>query len=449
MIRKRRFKAYLVILVFIINPFNLFAQNSDTLYFSLIEAIDYAMNENVNVMNSKLEITKAQKMVKEQMAVGLPQINDYLDYKNYLALPVSLIPAEFVGGTPGEFVEIQFGVPHNLSTGLNFSQMLFDTKFFFGLKASRIYVELIEKQYDLSKINMKDVINKAYYAVLISEETQKILDKNVEIIGDLHFKTSQLYENGFVEEIEVDRVKLNLSSIKTMADNNKRNVMLSTNLLKYYMGIDVNKSIILTDTLNLDNAREDELLNESIDPHARIDYQLLDVNEKLREMNARVIRSGYYPYANLIAGIDFNAQRNQFDFTAFDQPLYKTVFWGVSLNLPIWDSWQKGSAIQQEKITIATIRNQKKDLQNSIVNEILEKRIKYENALNQLETQVENKKLAEKIFTVATQKYNEGVGSSIEVDNAQSTLFNTQSAYIETLYQVLIAKTDLLKALQK
>jgi outer membrane protein len=449
MVKNKLFNSIVAIFFFIAIPINIFSQSVDTFYFSLPEAIDYAMNENVNIKNSKLEITKAQKMVKEQMAIGLPQLNGYFDYSNYIALPVSLIPAEFVGGPAGEFVEIQFGVPHNISTGLNFSQMLFDTKFFFGLKASRIYVELIERQYDLSKINIKDVINKAYYAVLISEETQKILDKNVDIIGNLFFKTSQLYENGFVEEIEVDRVKLNLSNIETLTENNKRNVLLSTNLLKYYMGIDIKKTIILTDTLNLSAAHDDELLNQTIDPHARFDYQVLDVNEKLREMNARVIRSGYYPYANLFAGVDFNAQRNKFDFSDFNQPWFKTVVWGVSLNLPIWDSWQKGSAIQQEKITIATIRNQKKDLQNSIINEILEKRIKYENALNQLETQIENKKLAEKIFNVATQKYDEGVGSSIEVDNAQNTLFNTQSSYIETLYQVLIAKTDLLKALQK
>lgn len=438
-----------VLTVLLFQTIALNGQEGEKVNYSLQEAIDYAMKENVNIRNAGLEITQGEKMVSEQAAIGLPQLNGLVNYTNYPSLPVSLIPAEFFNGNPGEFVEVQFGTTNNLTASLAATQMIFDPRFFFGLRASKVYVELLANVHNQSKIAIKDIIIKAYYAVLIAEETQRILELNKEIIGDLYFKTSQLYENGFVEEIEADRIRLNLSNIEVLADNNLNRIILAKNLLKYQMGMDISRPIELTDSLDFANARDEDLMVATISPSERTDYKALEIQEILRETNVKLIRSGYYPNADLFANFDLSAQRNSFNFFEGGNPWYKTFMWGVRLNIPIWDSFKRSAAVQQEKITLQTIKNQQQDLRNSIYREIIEARLNYQNSLDQLDAQVDNLELAQKIFDITTIKYDEGVGSSIEVDNSQNTLFDTQTNYIDALYLVLIAKSNLLKALEQ
>ena len=83
--------------------------------FSLQEAIDFALENNRTVKNANRDIEAAKKQKWETTTIGLPQISATIDYNNWLKQQVSLIPAEFFGGNPGEFAEIAFGTKQTLN----------------------------------------------------------------------------------------------------------------------------------------------------------------------------------------------------------------------------------------------------------------------------------------------------------------------------------------------
>ena len=74
-------------------------------------------------------------------------------------------------------------------------------------------------------------------------------------------------------------------------------------------------------------------------------------------------------------------------------------------------------------------------------------RTEYKTALDDFENQKQSLELAEKIYGKVKIKYQEGVGSSLELANAEASLSQTQGNYINTMYNVLVKRSEFNKAL--
>jgi outer membrane protein TolC len=187
--------------------------------------------------------------------------------------------------------------------------------------------------------------------------------------------------------------------------------------------------------------------NPSGNAGQRVEITLLNTQISLQNLNAKRYRAGYLPSVALFGQTQFDAQRNEFNFFDFDQKWYNTTLWGVQLSLPIWDSFQKHAQVQQTKLNIDKLENQKELLTQAIALETQKAQTDFANAAAEVQTQQANLDLANRIYETTRIKYNEGVGSSLEMSQAEQQLFQTQSNYINALYQLLNAKADLDKAL--
>jgi outer membrane protein TolC len=72
--------------------------------FTLEEAVQYALTNNYGIRNSQTDVAISKKKVQEMTALGLPQISASASYTNFLELPTSLIPGEFLQKPPGTFI---------------------------------------------------------------------------------------------------------------------------------------------------------------------------------------------------------------------------------------------------------------------------------------------------------------------------------------------------------
>lgn len=108
---------------------------------------------------------------------------------------------------------------------------------------------------------------------------------------------------------------------------------------------------------------------------------------------------------------------------------------------------QRNFQIQQEKLELQKLENGFVALEKQIELEIQQSSIDQENALKQLTVQTENKDLAEEIYNIAKIKYEEGVGSNLEVIEANTSFKEAQTNYYSALYNAIIAQLELKKAL--
>ena len=168
------------LLLLLFFPFLLWGQH--TKEYSLQEAIDYATTHSYAILNTDDDIAIAKKKVWETTTMGLPHLNAKVDYQNFIKKPISLIPAEFFGGEPGEFAEISFGTKQNINTSATLTQLLFNGSYLVGLQSSKVYLQISESIKEKTLIAVKEGVTNAYAGVLMIDEGIAILKKNKKII---------------------------------------------------------------------------------------------------------------------------------------------------------------------------------------------------------------------------------------------------------------------------
>ncbi len=421
------------------------AQQKDTsANFSLKEAIDFALQHQLNVLNAKIDEQIAINTVKKTIGIGLPQINANASFQDFLTLPTSLLPGE-IFGQPGTQIPVRFGVKYNSSLGLEASQLLFDGSYLVGLQASRTFKELSVKNTRRTKIETAVAVTKAYYSVLVSNEQLTLLDANLERLKKALNDTKALYKNGFVEKIDVDRLSVLNNNLITERENIIRLLALNVNLLKFQMGMNINSDLNLTDKISNISTEKPVFLTEGATFKNRIEYSLLQTQKKLNELDAKRYKSQFLPSLIAFGSTSSNFQSNSFG-PLFDRNFPTTVV-GLRLAIPLISGGQKTYQLRNAKLEITKTQNVIDNLENAINLEVKQAQTVYLNGQQSLENQNRNMDLAKEVLRVTRVKYEQGVGSSIEITTAETALKETQNNYINALYEMLINKVNLDKAL--
>ncbi len=148
-----------------LNGYSLIGQVS----YSLKQAKDYAIQNNIQVKNSLLDVEIAQQKIKETTATGLPQISGSVGFQNFLDVPTSLIPASSFDPTapPDLLLPVKFGTDFNLNGTLQVSQLIFSGNYLVGLQASRTYKDISIQMVEKSELEIKAAVSEAYFTVVV------------------------------------------------------------------------------------------------------------------------------------------------------------------------------------------------------------------------------------------------------------------------------------------
>lgn len=188
-----------------------------TLQFSLDEAINYALKHSYAIRNAKLDIDAAKKKKWETTTIGLPQVDAKVDYQNFLKQVVTLLPAEIIGGTPGEFTEITFGTKQNLNATVTMKQLLFDGSYLIGLQSAKTYLQISKLAKEKTELAIKEAVINAYGNVLLADESVKILENNKILLAKNLKETQAIVKNGLAEEQDAEQLQITLSTIKKIS----------------------------------------------------------------------------------------------------------------------------------------------------------------------------------------------------------------------------------------
>ncbi|WP_192822126.1 TolC family protein [Rufibacter sp. LB8] len=411
--------------------------------FTLQQAVQYALAHKAAVQNAKLDVESAKARVGEVRAIGLPQVTGGVDYSNNLAIQRVFLPAAFVGDpTPGAVIAAPFGTRHSNSLALNGSQLLFDGSYLLGLKAASVYTQLSEKSLQQTEIQTADAVTRAYYTILITDARAGLVYQNLVRLDSMLRETRILNQNGFVEKIDVDRLEVTRNNLQTERTKLKNLQELGYNLLKFQMGMPQAQAITLTGTIQEAIVMAEEQ-NQQINYGNRVEYSLLQVNKQLATLDLKNKRAGYLPRLVLTGRYGVNTASDDLGdiFTPDNYFQFATV--GLGIQVPVFDGFSKKYQIQQSRIALQKIDVGAKELENTIDLQVAQANTNLRNAKVQIEAQERNRALAQEVVRVAQIKYREGVGSSIEVLNAETSLKEAETNYFSALYDLIISQVDL------
>jgi outer membrane protein TolC len=413
--------------------------------FSLADCINYAYEHQDTVLNTGLDAKSASYHVKEIIGQGYPQVSASANFQDYIQIPTTLIPGEFVG-QPGTFIPLKFGVKYQSNIGINASQILFDGNYFVGLQGRKTYQELFNLNHSRSKIEANVNVTKAYYQVLVSNEQIKLLDANVIQLKQTLDQTAAQNKQGFAEKIDVDRLTVQYNDLVTQRENTLQLLALNYQLLKFQMGMPIENNVVLTD--KLENVKLDakvaEITADTTFYNTRIEYQLLQTQKKLDQYTVKSKFAQFLP--KLTANASFADSYQDNSFGKLYSASYPNSYIGLSLSVPIFSGFQHTNQLKQSQITVMKDDNDLFNLKNALSLQASSAKVTYVNGLRSLNSQKQNQALAQEVLRVAKIKYQQGVGSSIEVTQAETSVQDADNKYIQGLYQALVSKVDLDRA---
>jgi outer membrane protein TolC len=438
-------KFYTLLSIALLGYGSLSAQTTTSYTFTLPQAIDYAFKNQAAVLNAQLDEQIAKNTVKQTTGIGLPQVSGSFSFQDFLKLPTSLLPGEFFGDPAGTYKPVQFGVKYQSVLGLEASQLLFDGSYLVGLQAAKTYKELSIRNSKRTKIETAVAVSKAYYSVLVSNEQLGLLDANlVRLHKSLH-DIEAYYKNGLVEKVDVDRLHVLTNNLETERENVVRLLALNTNLLKFQMGMPIETNLTLNDSIKELSLTADVLVADSLAYKNRVEFSLGQTQKKLNELNLKRYKSEYLP--SIVAfGSTSNSYQNN-SFSKLYSNYYPTSLVGLKLSLPIISGGQRIYKIKNARLEVQKSANDLANLQNGINLEINQAKTSFLNGLQSLENQKRNMELSKEVLRVSKIKYEQGVGSSLEVTAAETSLKESQNNYINALYESLINKVNLDRAL--
>jgi outer membrane protein TolC len=213
------------------------------------------------------------------------------------------------------------------------------------------------------------------------------------------------------------------------------------------MGMNIQSKLKLKDSIASLQVEESIALDETSSYQNRIEYSLLQTQKKINELDVKRYKSLFLP--SLVAfGSSLQSLQSQKFNSLFDRSFPTTVV-GFRLSVPILSGGIKTYQVRNAKLEVLKTENSLVNLKNGINLEVEQAQTVYKNGLKSLQNQKRNMELAQEVLRVSKIKYEEGVGSSIEVTSAETSLKESQNNYINALYDLLINKVNVDRALGK
>ena len=433
-------------IIFLIFLYSLVGYSQEPDYrFSLQEAIDYALENNRTAKNAALDIKAAEHLKWETIATGLPQISASIDYNNWLKQQVSLIPAEFFGGVPGEFAEIAFGTKQTMTATVRVNQKIFDGSYLVGLQSTKVFLEVSKNAKEKTDLEIRKAVINAYGNVLLAEESVKILERNLAILKKNLEEITKIYENGLEEEESVEQLQITLSGVKSALSNTARLEVLAYQMLNITLGTDLNSNTILTDNLQSLTSQNIvlSLLDADEDVENTVEYRIASNDKVSKELLLKLEKSKALPTLDAFVNAGYAGNNNTFDFLKKEQKWFGSSLFGMSMNIPIFSSLERSAATQRAKINLEKAKEDLTETEQKLKLQIITAKSNYQFTIEDYENKRQNLILAERIEKKNIIKFFEGIATSFELRQAQTQLYASQQEYLQVMLDVINKKAEL------
>ncbi len=443
--------------------------NESSESFTLKQAQDFAMKNSPVMKNAEIDLESAKKRIWEYTAIGLPQVNSKLAYSYMLTLPDKIKEFSGLSNLSGWMYGVDKSLnkldsTHRIFTsppdpnqktvsdkdlrwGLTYditvSQIIFSGAYLVGLQTNKELKNLAELSMSKSQNDLMEAVTNAYFLVLIAKQNKILLDSILNNTETLLTYIKAVNKEGFVEETDVDQLQLTLDNIKITADMLTRQVEVVKNLLKFQMGVEISKNIVLTDNLNelLNGTDFNTLLIKEFNMNKHTDYMLMSSQEKLSHLYLKYQKSFLLPDFAAFFNHQENFNKNSFTFTPPNMV-------GVGVNIPIFGSGMKLARIKQAKLSFERSKNTTAMVGAGLTTGFSEAKSNYITSYSKYLTNKKNIDLAHKIYQRTMVKYKEGMASSLELTQSQSQYLQTQTNYYTAIIELTNAKSKLEKMLK-
>lgn len=409
------------------------AQEKTTLNLSLEQAKEYAVEHNRTLMNASLDIRKAEASRWQAIASLLPQVKGSVDYSNYCGYKMDL------GG-------MSMSMPPFATFGL-MTSIGFSGASIVGIQIADISRKMADITLEKSEVDIKSQVQQIYYSALVVEETIDLLEKNLESLTNLYKITQTSVDVGVTEQTEADQLSVQVATMESTINTTKRSLELAYNSLRMLLCVDTDVEIILTDELEsmFNRDKIDALFSETFILERNHDYQLLAQSTELARKQISLTGWSNGPVLSIYH--QYSAKHYFRDEQTFNMTPPNMI--GANLSIPLFTFGKTTAAVKDAKLAYEKQLNTMADTELALNLQHRQLLFNLSSNLEKFEDQQKSVSVAQRVFDNISKKFEQGVASSLEVTNANTSLVTAQSNYVQAMLEVLEARLELEKLLNK
>ena len=419
---------------------------------SLQECLKYALANNQQLAQTRLEQDMGKFKTSEVRARALPQLNASGQYTNNIKKQVLPVPGEFVG-SPGTTVLLEAGTTHNVTASGTLTQEVYNQSVFTGLKAAKAGEEYYSMQTVQSEETVIYNVTQLYYSALVSREKMSVLDANIDKLQKLVNTTASQVANGLARKIDLDRMRVNLTNYKTQRTQTQNQYQIQANQLKQQMGMTMETKLELprTSFQEIEQKATANMDFGNLSMDNRIEYRLLQKQEELQEYQKKAYLADYYPTLALNGNYSYNGISNKFDLLKTKSggstaSWYDMAAVSLTLKIPIFDGFARRSRVSQANVTLKELSKQKEATALALSTQYENAKLQVANNINTIQAQKENVDLANEVYSSTQNNYNLGLANLTDLLDAETSLTEAQNNYNEALLQYKLAELDIIKS---
>ena len=403
----------------------------EPLQLTLDQALEIALSESNIIKIADMTVEKTGYAKKGSYASLYPNVSVSGSYQRTLKKQVMVMD---MGGQP---MEIKVGRDNNITTSASASMPLVNAQLWESLKLSGMDVELAVEQARSSKIGLIKQVKQAFYAVLLAEKSYEVVSEVYSNAQRNYEKTEQRFNVGKASEVERLRAQVTMMTAEPSVSSAENAVLLATWQLKAVMGIDLGTEIQVVGDLN---NYTDEMLAPYVsedDLSSNSTLLQLDIQNRMLESTIRMQKKQYIP--TLAASINYNYSAMGDDQLSW----FPSSNAAISLNIPIFDGFQKRFNIKQTKVSKNMLELQRVDTERNL-------RIAIRNYNDQMALCIKNYQaanatveIAQKSYNISEKMYEVGKATMVELNDAQVALMQAQLTQAQAVYNFMVAKASL------
>ncbi|MCX6132563.1 MAG: TolC family protein [Ignavibacteriales bacterium] len=429
------------------------SQNTLPQRLSLHDAVRLAMKHNPDLTSARLEVKRSDARVLEAWGNALPAVDVSGQYTHMIDKPVTFFPDVFlysfmkdidstIPKPTGQLVPVSFAPGFSASATLNVRQILFNGAVFIGVGAAGIYSHLARDLYQAKQVETATKVSKAYYGALLAQEALNMMRSSLQNAEDNLKNVRVMAKQGIVSEYDELRASVGVENVRPMVIQSETNFSLAIDNLRNTVGVTNKEEFVLTDSLAFQSIDE-EILKRAETLVMEMNPGLSAVKRQI-ELNGAIInaeRSNYLPTIVAFGQYQYQAAKNQFNFSTND--FYKGSTFGLSLSMNLFQGFQTYARVEQAQLEQRKSEEQRVNLERTLQTGLHSILGNLQQARKRVAAQGKTVEMAERGYKIVTTRFLNNSATQLEVNDAQLALTQAKVNRVQAIYDYLVASADL------
>ncbi|MEW7293099.1 TolC family protein [Aquimarina sp. 2304DJ70-9] len=399
--------------------------------WTLRECVEYALENNITIKQSALEVENADINKVDAFGNFLPTLN--ASASNFWNSGLVTNPITNTNETE-TFRSSNYGV----SIGITLFNGLRNLKTFQRAKLNQLL-----SQYNLgkSKDDIALFVANSYLQVLLNKESLKVIEKQHEITLEQLKRTKDLVDAGVLPQgdlLEIEATSADELTRIVQAENAvqiARIGLAQTLLIKDYESFDIAEQEYLVPGSELLEKPINQVITSARE--SRYEVQIAEQNKLIAEKNLEIARGAYYPTLN--GSFGYSTRESGVSPTPFIEQLYTNdgTSYGVSLSVPIFNGFSARNDVKRNKVSVERTEFQLEQAQLDLDSNVYQAYLDAKGSAEAYEASLVSVKAQERAYEYAKDRYDVGLTNAFDFSQSKFRLENAQSQEVQNKFDYI------------